>query len=89
LPGPDLPPVHIPVLIKELSGRVLAGEIASIYEDGKMIKLEKVSLLEVVGLKERLEPIYGFKKKSIRFAYIRTDEIVHWEELPSYLKLKG
>jgi hypothetical protein len=76
------------VLIKEISGRILAGEIRSIYEEGTMIQLEKVSLLEVVGMKHGLEPIYGFKKNPIRFVTIKTEDIVHWENLPSYLKLK-
>jgi hypothetical protein len=78
----------VPVLIKEISGRILAGEIASIYEDGALIKLEKVSLLEVIGLGKGLEPIYGHKAKKIKHAYIRVEEIVHWENLPSYLKLR-
>ena len=71
-----------------MSGRILAGEIASIYEDGKIIKLEKVRLLEVIGLQEHLEPIYGYRKNPFQFAYVRTDEIVHWENLPDYLKVK-
>jgi len=78
----------VPVIIKEISGRILAGEIASIYENGSMIKLEKVSLIEVVGLGHGLEPIYGYKTKSIKYAFIRVEDIVHWENLPSYLKLK-
>jgi hypothetical protein len=88
LPQPNIPPRHIPVLIKELDGRILAREVASIYENGSVVKLEKVSLLEVVGVKHGLEPIYRFKKNPIRFAYIKTEDIVHWENLPSYLKLK-
>jgi len=78
----------VPVIIKEISGRILAGEIASIYENDTMIKLEKVSLIEVVGLRHGLEPIYGFKTKSIKYAFIRVEDIVHWENLPSDLKLK-
>jgi len=78
----------VPVIIKEISGRILAGEIASIYENGSMIKLEKVSLIEVVGLRHGLEPIYAYKTKSIKYAFIRVEDIVHWENLPSYLKLK-
>jgi hypothetical protein len=78
----------VPVLIKEISGRILAGEIGSIYENGSMIKLEKVALLEVVGLGQGLEPIYGYKAKSIKYAFIKVEDIVHWENLPSYLKLK-
>lgn len=88
MPESNLPPRHFPVLIKEISGRVLAGEIASIYNEGTMIKLEKVSLLEVVGLKHGLEPIYAFKKNPIRYAFIKAEDIVEWESLPSYLKLK-
>jgi hypothetical protein len=84
---PALPPRSVPILIKELDGRVLAGEIVSIYEEGTMIKLEKVCMLEVIGLKEGLEPIFSYKKKSIKYASIRTDEIVHWELLPDYLKV--
>lgn len=52
-----------------------------------MIKLEKVSILEVVGLKQGLEPIYATKRKSINYAFIKVEDIVHWETLPSYLKL--
>ena len=66
----------------------MAGEITSIYENGSMIKVEKVSLLEVIGLGHGLEPIYGHKAKSIRYAFVKVEEIVHWENLPSYLKLK-
>jgi len=76
----------VPVLIKEISGRILAGEIASIYENGSMIKLEKVALLEVVGLGHGLEPIYAYKTKSVKYAFIRVEDIVHWENLPDYLK---
>jgi hypothetical protein len=76
----------VPVIIKEVSGRILAGEIASIYENGSMIKLEKVSLLEVVGFKQGLEPLYGYKSKSIKFAFIKVEDIVHWENLPDYLR---
>jgi hypothetical protein len=47
----------VPVIIKEISGRILAGEITSIYDNGSMIKVEKVSLLEVVGFKQGLEPL--------------------------------
>ncbi len=78
----------MPVLIKEIDGRILAGEITSIFNEGSMIKLEKISLLEVVGLKEGLEPIYDYKTKSIKYAFIRVEDIVHWENLPCYLKLK-
>ncbi len=78
----------MPVLIKEIDGRILAGEIASIFDEGFMIKLEKVSLLEVVGLGPGLEPIYNYKTKSIKFAFIKVEDIIHWENLPSYLKLK-
>ena len=72
-----------------MSGRVLAGEVVSIYEEGAMIRLDKVSILEVVGFKHGLEPIYGFKKNPIRHAFIKTEDIVFWENLPNYLKLKG
>jgi hypothetical protein len=84
----NLPPRNVPVLIKELDGRILAGKVASIYNEGAMIKLEKVSILQVVGLKEGLEPIYDYKKESIKFAFIRTENIVHWELLPENLKAK-
>lgn len=83
----NLPPRWVPVLIKEVNGRILAGEISSIYDEGSMIKLEKVSILEVVGLKQGLEPIYATKRKSINYAFIKVEDIVHWETLPSYLKL--
>ena len=77
----------MPVIIREISGRILAGEVASIYNEGSMIKVRKVSLIEVVGLKHGLEPIYAFKPKSIRNAFIKVEDIVYWENLPTYLKL--
>jgi hypothetical protein len=86
--GSGLPPRGVPLLIKEVNGRILAGEIASIYEEDTMIKLEKVSVLEVVGMKHGLEPIYDYRAKSIRFAFVRVKEIAHWENLPKYLKLQ-
>jgi hypothetical protein len=84
----NLPPRSVPILIKEESGRILAGVVATIYNDNTMLRLDKVSLLEVVGMKRGLEPIYNCKAKSIRYAFIRVDDIVHWEKLPDYLKLQ-
>lgn len=83
---PNIPPRSVPVLIKEISGRIVAGEITSIYENGSMIKVETIGLLEAIGFKKGLEPIYRLKAQTIKFAFIKVDDIVHWEPLPEYLK---
>ena len=84
----ELPPRHVPVLIKEENGRILGGEVTTIYNEDTMIRVDKVVLLEVVGIKHGLEPIYSYKSKSIKYAFIRVEDIIHWEKLPSYLKLQ-
>ena len=85
--GLDIPPLREKVLIKQLSGRILAGEVGTIYNNNSMLRLDKVSIVEVIGLKQGLEPIYSFKRKSIKYAFIKTEDIIHWEKLPDYLKL--
>lgn len=90
MPKSDLPPRKTPVLIKEIDGRILAGEITSIFDERKKIKLERVIVLEVVGLRAGLEPIYAEVKSTriINYAFIEVEDIVHWEPLPGYLRLR-
>ncbi len=59
----------MPVLIKLESGRILAGIVATICNEDTMLRLDKVALVEIVGLKDGLEPIYAFQTKPINVRF--------------------
>ena len=82
------PPKSVPLIIRQFNGRVLSGVVIDIDHQRSMIRVTRISILEVVGLKKGLEPIYGKKAKVRGFLDIPIDTIVHWESLPDYLKLE-
>jgi hypothetical protein len=86
----DSPPKNVPIMIRELSGRMLSGIITGMHKrrDGSYVaELSKVSILEIRGLKSGLEPIYDKKTKINGPVNVPFDRIVFWEKLPDYLKL--
>ena len=83
----DLPPKSIPVLIRQFNGRILSGIVTEIDHERQVLKLSKVSRLEVVGLGSRLDMIYGKKSKINGIFDVPIDTLVYWERLPDYLKL--
>ena len=83
----EFPPKSIPLLIREFNGRILSGIITAIDHKRKMIRLSQVSVLEVIGLKSGLEPIYDKKRNIVGFVDISAETIIHWEKLPDYLEI--
>ena len=86
----DSPPKNVPIMIRELSGRMLSGIIVGMYtrRDGSFVtQLSRVSILEIRGLRKGLEPIYDKKSKINGLVNVPLDRIVFWEKLPDYLKL--
>ena len=84
----DLPPKSIPVLIRQFNGRILSGIVTEIDHEKAVLKLSKVTRLEVIGLKSRLDMIYGKKAKINGIFEVPIDTLVYWEKLPDYLKLE-
>ena len=86
----DSPPKNVPIMIRELSGRMLSGIITGMYKrrDGSYVaELSKVSILEIRGLKSGLEPIYIKKSNINGIVNVPLDRIVFWEKLLNNLKL--
>ena len=86
----DSPPKNVPIMIRELSGRMLSGMITGMHtrRDGSFVaQLSRVSILEIRGLGKGLEPIYDKKSRINGIVNVPLDKIVFWEKLPDYLKL--
>ncbi len=62
----EYPPKFVGLLIRDFSGKIIAGTITSIDHRQKIVRVSDVSILEIVGLKHGLEPIYD-KRKIGRF----------------------
>jgi hypothetical protein len=78
----------VPLLIRDFNGRIIAGTITEIDSRRQTFRVTNVSILEQVGFKHGLEPIYDVKKKVAGFVDLSLESITHWENLPHYLKLK-
>jgi hypothetical protein len=83
----ELPPKLTPVLIRQFNGRILSGIVTEIDHQKEVLKLSKVTRLEVVGLGSRLDSIYGKKAKINGIFEVPIDTLVYWEKLPDYLGL--
>ena len=82
----DYPPKNAELLIRDFNGKIISGIVTSIDQRQKTFRVAKVQILEVVGLKKGLDPIYGVKKKTGGFEVLSLESISHWEPLPDYLK---
>jgi len=83
--NPSVPPRSVPVIIRQFNGRLLLGIVTQIDSDRSILRLSKVSLLEVVGLRGELEPIYAVKSKIRGYFEVPIDTIIHWENAPDSL----
>jgi hypothetical protein len=83
----DLPPKSTPVLIRQFNGRIISGIVTEIDHEKEILKLSKVTRLEIIGLGSRLDSIYGKKTKINGIFEIPIKTLVYWEKLPEYLKL--
>jgi hypothetical protein len=81
-----IPPKFVPLLIRDFNGKIIAGTITQIDQRSKMFRVSDVLVLELVGFKHGLEPIYGVKRRGGRFEVLSLETISHWENLPEYLK---
>ena len=84
----DYPPRNVELLIRDFKGKIISGIVTSIDPRQKTVRVSKVQILEIVGLKKGLDPIYGVKKKTGGFEVLSLESISHWELLQDYLKLK-
>ena len=82
----EYPPKAVPLLIKDFNGKIIAGIVTLIDYRTKMFRVSKVTILEIVGMKKGLEPIYGIKRKVGGFEDLSLGTISHWESLPDYLQ---
>ena len=78
----SLPPLSTRVIIRQFNGRALLCSVDKINDSA--VKLSKVYLLEVVGLRGASSPIYGIKLK-LGSLEIPIESIIHWEIAPSDL----
>jgi len=83
-----LPPRSLPVLIRQQNGRILAGIVVEVDRKKGQVRLSHVTLLSVVGLKSKLNPIYKKSAKINGILEIPIESIALWEKLPSYIKLE-
>ena len=83
----DLPPRSTPVLIRQFNGRILSGLVTEIDHHKGVLKLSRVTRLEVIGLKHGLDAIYDKIEKINGIFEVPLDTLVYWEKLPDYLKL--
>ena len=83
-----IPPKFVPLLIRDFNGKIIGGTIIEVDQRLRTFKVSDVLILEIVGLKHGLEPIYGVKRKMGGFETLSLESISHWEDLPKYLKLK-
>ena len=74
--------------MRDFSGKIIAGTITSIDYRQKIVRVSEVTILEIVGLKHGLEPIYDVKRKVGGFTDISLETLVHWENLPEYLEIE-
>jgi len=58
------PPKNIELLIRDFNGKIISGIVTSIDLRERTFRVSKVQILEIVGLKKGLDPIYGVKKKT-------------------------
>ena len=81
-----IPPKFVPLLIRDFSRKIIGGIITEIDQRLRTFKVSDVLILEIIGLKRGLEPIYGVKMKTSGFETLSLETISHWENLPEYLK---
>jgi hypothetical protein len=67
----ELPPKSTPVLVKQFNGRILSGIVTEIDHQREVLKLSRVTRLEVVGLDGKLDSIYGKRRRSTAFLKCR------------------
>ena len=83
----ELPPRSTPVLIRQFNGRILSGIVSEIDHQKGVLKLSRVTRLEVIGLKHGLDAISGKVAEISGIFQVPIDTLVYWEKLPDYLKL--
>ena len=76
------PPLSSPVIIRQEGGRTILGEVVKVDRRKGLLQLAKASILEVVGLRRSLEPIYSKKVALDGSIVIPIQEIAHWEKAP-------
>ena len=67
----------------------MGGIVTEIFLDNSALRLSKISLIEIIGLGNKLAPIYSIKSKVKGFLDIPIDTIVHWEDAPASLQLES
>jgi len=84
----EYPPKSVRLLIRDFSGKIIAGTVTAIDYRRQIVRVSNVTILEIVGLKHGLEPIYDVKRKVGGFTDLSLETLVYWENLPDYLESK-
>ncbi len=79
------PILSTPVIIRQERGRTILGEVVKVDRRKGLLQLAKASVLEDVGLRGALEPIYSKKISLDGRIVIPIQEIAHWEKAPHEL----
>ena len=80
------PPKFEPLLIRDFNGKIISGIVTEIDFRNKTFKVSNISILEQIGFKHGLEPIYGIKRKVGGFEVLSLETVSHWEKLPDNLR---